>query len=163
RVLFRSEPKPNGDCVFTTAMMQAMLSADNYTIWQDFMNDQYGARTRFFELTRLLAEHYADHPAVIGFDLNEPMVFKPLLQYDSVLANRFFNQWHQFIQSVNPRYITFFGDSPFQFIFINQPPHLDIPAAGPVSFDAHFYEPGASGFGAPLFGTANSIRAIAAT
>ena len=157
------EPRPNGSCVFSTSMMQAMLSEDNRAHWEDFMTDRHGVRTRFFELTRRLAEKYADHPAVIGFDLNEPMVFKPILQYDSALANQFFNDWQKFIQSIHPRYITFFGDSPFQFIFINQPPHLDIPPTGNVSFDAHFYEPGASGFGRPLFGTANSINAIVAT
>lgn len=158
-----AEPRTDGGCIFSSAMMQAMLSADNASNWNDFMTDRYGVRTRFFELTRVLAEKYADHPAVIGFDLNEPMAFKPILQYDSVLANHFFNDWQQHIHSINPRFIAFFGDSPFQFIFINQPPHLDIPPTGNVSFDAHFYEPGASGFGRPLFGTANSINAIVAT
>lgn len=156
-------PKPMGDCVFSGAMMQAMLSKPNYTLWHDFMTDKYGMRARFFELTRVLAEKYAKHPAVIGFDLNEPMVFKPGLKYDSETANQFFNTWHQYIQSINPRYITFWGDSPFQFIFVNQPPHLDMPSSGNVSFDAHFYEPGASGFGIPLFGTSASVNAIART
>lgn len=157
------EPRTDGSCIFNSAMLQAMLSADNYTHWRDFMTDRRGVRTRFFELTRLLAEKYADHPAVIGFDLNEPMVFQPILQYDSALANVFFNDWQQFIMAIDPRYITFFGDSPFQFIFINQPPHLDIPPTGQVSFDAHFYEAGASSLGRPLFGTATSINAIVAT
>lgn len=157
------EPKANGECKFSSAMMSAMLSDANYTLWQDFMNDDYGTRTRFFELTRILAEKYANHPAVIGFDLNEPMVFKPGLKYDSETANRFFNAWHSYIQSINPRYITFWGDSPFQFIFANKPPKLDLPANSPVSFDAHFYEPGASGFGIPIFGTSASVSAIAKT
>lgn len=156
-------PKPQGECTFNTAMMNAMLSKDNYTNWYDFMTDKYGVRARFFELTRKLMEKYADHPAVIGFDLNEPMVFKPGLNYDSDLANQFFNAWHSYIQTVNPRFITFFGDSPFQFIFINKPPHLDIPETGLSSFDAHFYEPGASGFGRPLFSTRPNINAIVKT
>ncbi len=158
-----AEPKAMGECVFTSAMMGAMLSKANYTLWHDFMTDKHGVRTRFFALTQKLAEKYANHPAVIGFDLNEPMVFKPKLKYDSDTANQFFNTWHQHIQQINPRYITFWGDSPFQFIFINQPPHLDVPATGQVSFDAHFYEPGASGFGLPVFGTRHNVDAIART
>lgn len=158
-----AEPKPMGQCVFNSAMMGAMLSKANYTLWHDFMTDKYGVRTRFFALTQKLAEKYANNQAVIGFDLNEPMIFKPKLKYDSDTANQFFNTWHQYIQQVNPRYITFWGDSPFQFIFVNQPPHLDVPPTGQVSFDAHFYEPGASGFGLPIFGTRPNINAIART
>src|SRR3990167_7356398 len=56
------EPRTDGSCIFNSAMLQAMLSADNYTHWRDFMTDRRGVRTRFFELTRLLAEKYADHP-----------------------------------------------------------------------------------------------------
>lgn len=156
-------PRAMGECKFSSAMMQAMLSKANGILWHDFMTDKYGTRARFFELTRVLAEKYAKHPAVIGFDLNEPMAFKPGLKYDSETANRFFNDWHRHIQGINPRYITFWGDSPFQFIFVNQPPHLDVPASGQVSFDAHFYEPGASGFGLPVFGTHGNVDAIART
>lgn len=157
------EPASNGSCVFSTSMMQAMLSQDNYTNWQDFMTDQFGVRERFFLLTDKLAEKYRDHPAVIGFDLNEPMAFKPILQYDSELTNAFFNLWQQRIAATERRYITFWGDSPFQFIFINRPPHLDLPEQGNVALDAHFYEPGASGFGRPLFGTSANVNAMLAT
>lgn len=158
-----AEPKPMGDCAFASSMMQAMLSKDNYSNWHDFMTDAHGVRSRFFALTRLLAERYSSHPAVIGFDLNEPMVFKSGLKFDDDTANQFFNEWQRFLQSINPRFITFWGGSPFQFIFVNKPPRLDLPASGQVSFDAHFYEPGASGFGMPLFGTRGNVNAIAAT
>jgi hypothetical protein len=156
-------PAVNGSCVFSSAMMQAMLSRNNQVLWERFMTDADGVRSRFFALTRRLAETYREHPAVIGFDLNEPMVFEPILRYNERLSNAFFNEWHQQIQAVSPRYITFWGDSPFQFIFLNRPPAFDLPAGGQVSFDAHFYEPGASGFGRPVTGTARSINAIIAT
>ncbi len=157
------QPKPNGECTFNTFMAGAMLSSDNYANWSDFMLDTHGVRTRFFELTRRLAEKYADHPAVIGFDLNEPMVFKPIMRYDSELTNHFFNEWHQFIQSINRRYITFFGDNPLQFVLLNKVPHLEIPEGGQVSLDAHFYEPGGHSLGSPILSTTPSIRAIVAT
>ena len=157
------EPRPNGSCHFASAMMGAMLSQDNYRNWYDFMTDRYGVRTRFYALTRMLAEKYRDNPAVIGFDLNEPMAFKPILQFDSDLVNAFFLDWQSFIAGIDPRYITFWGISPFQYIFINQPPKLVLPASGNVALDAHFYEPGASGFGRPVFGTAPNINAIVAT
>lgn len=157
------EPAENGSCIFSSAMIQAMLSQDNYRNWQDFMTDAYGVRQRFFQLTQKLAEQFQHHPAVIGFDLNEPMAFLPILQYDSALTNAFFNAWQTFIASIEPRFITFWGDSPFQYIFINRPPHLEFPAQGKVALDAHFYEPGASGFGRPLFGVSTNLNAILAT
>ena len=157
------EPKPNSSCSFSSAMMQAMLSPDNYKNWHDFMTDRYGVRTRFFALTRKLAEKYRDNPAVIGFDLNEPMAFKPILQFDSDLVNRFYRDWQAFIQDIDPHFITFWDVSPFQYIFINQPPRLDFPDTGNVALDAHFYEPGASGFGRPLFDTSPNINAILET
>lgn len=156
-------PKAQGECVFNIAMMRAMLSADNYSNWRDFMLDSHGVRTRFFQLTSRLAARYADHPAVIGYDLNEPMVFLPGLEYDVELVNQFYNEWHQHIQSVDPGAITFWGDSPFQFILDNVPPELDLPESGPVSFDAHFYEAGSSAFGRPLLGTHININAIIET
>lgn len=158
-----NEPKQSGECNFVAFMAAAMLSAENYANWYDFMMDSYGVRTRFFALTERLARRYENHPAVIGFDLNEPMVFKPVGQYDSELTNYFFNEWHRFIQSINTRYITFFGDNPLQFVLINQPPHLDIPLGGQVSLDAHFYEPGGHSLGAPILSTRPSINAIIAT
>ena len=157
------EPAENGSCVFSSSMMAAMLSQDNYRNWYDFMTDRYGVRSRFFALTERLAQRFSSHPAVIGFDLNEPMAFLPILQYDSDLTNMFFNAWQQHIASIDPRYVTFWGDSPFQYIFINQPPKLELPEQGEVGLDAHFYEPGASGFGRPVFGVSSSLNAILAT
>ncbi len=157
------EPKPNGDCKFAPAMMQAMLSRENYTIWQDFMTDKYGARTRFFELTQRLAATYANHPAVIGFDFNEPMVFKPGLTFDSELVNQFFLDWHQSIQSISSKYFTFLGDNPLQFILINKPPLLLIPQQGLAALDAHFYEAGASALGFPLLDPTPNLNALVAT
>src|SRR5690606_10110760 len=111
----RYEPALNGSCIFASSMMEAMLSEDNYRNWYDFMTDRHGVRERFVALTRRLAKAYRNHPAVIGFDLNEPMAFTPILQYDSALTNQFFNTWQQEIAAVDPRFITFWGDSPFQF------------------------------------------------
>lgn len=159
----RYEPALNGSCIFASSMMEAMLSEDNYRNWYDFMTDRHGVRERFFALTRRLANTYRDHPAVIGFDLNEPMAFTPILQYDSGLTNQFFITWQQEIAAVDPRFITFWGDSPFQFIFLNRPPHLEFPTNANVGLDAHYYEPGASGFGRPLFGVEHGLNAILAT
>jgi hypothetical protein len=94
------QPKAQGECTFSLAMMEAMLTPENYKNWEDFMANRYGVRDRFFALTARLARKYENHPAVIGFDLNEPMVFQPFLKYDEDLVGYFYNTWHKFIQNL---------------------------------------------------------------
>jgi endoglycosylceramidase len=62
----------NGEhCISWGAL--SLSDADTHRSWDDFYADTNGVRTRYLGLLDKLAKRFADHPAVLGYDmLNEP-------------------------------------------------------------------------------------------
>ncbi len=158
-------PKPNGECVFNEEMARAIfLGTDNERIWVDFLEGSHGARSRFFALTARLAQEYAAHPNVIGFDLNEPLPWNTSGGgFDHALMTDFYEQWAAVIHAADPGAFVFVEPFFIHHILFNvptlyEPFHIDNAVYAP-----HYYEFGTINQGRPILPHAPSIESIVAS
>jgi len=158
------EPRENGDCRFFYAMTKAIWhSEENYAIWRDFLNDAHGARSRFFELTTRLAAKYAQHPAVLGFDLNEPLPYDTKTEtFDYELLKQFYEAWAQVIHAAKPDAFVFVEPFATDHIGAKVPPPMPKPEIANIVYAPHLYEPGSIIFGFPMTSMTRPFETILA-
>jgi endoglycosylceramidase len=156
------KPKENGTCNFFRAMTKAIFfSEDNYKIWEDFLEDREGARGRFFALSERLGRPSADHEAVIGFDLNEPLPYdtkKKVVNYG--LMTRFYEDWASVIQAEKSDAMIFVEPFATDHVRAGYTPQMQKPKVKNMVYAPHLYEPGTLMFGYPIKSYKGSLSSI---
>ncbi len=158
------EPRENGSCLFIYRMTKAVwFGEDNFLTWRDFLENNYGARDRFFSLSRRLAAKYADHPTVIGFDLNEPLPYDTKQgQFAYGLMSTFYEAWAEVIHREMPKAMILVEPFATDHVGAKQPPPMRKPAIANLVYAPHLYEPGSLMFGFPITGYSNAFQSIVA-
>ncbi len=158
------EPRENGSCLFFYIMTKTVwFGEDNYAIWRDFLTDRYGARARFFALSRRLAAQYANHPAVIGFDLNEPLPYdNQRKSFDYELLTPFYEDWAEVIHAEKPEALIFVEPFATDHITAKKAPPMRKPAIDHLVYAPHLYEPGSVMFGFPIAGYSQGLESVVA-
>lgn len=156
------EPKANGDCNFFEAMNDAIfLNEDNFKIWRDFLTDAYGARTRFLLLLERLATEYKGHPAIIGFDINEPLPYDTSTQtFDYEMMAQFYEAMGPVIHSIDPTMFIFIEPFAIDHVLFNRTtPYRNVNIANAV-YAPHLYEVGSLIYGFPILSHSPNLISI---
>lgn len=129
----RAEPKNDETCENWGIRM--VFDPSHHKSWQYFHSDSEGARTRYLDMVKAVAERMAKHPNVIGYDvINEPW------GTDAEL-DRLYNDVGNAIRSRDPNRILFV---PPNALLSSGIPNNNIPKPkfDNLVYSPHYYDPG---------------------
>jgi len=104
------------------------------TAWSHFHSDREGARTRYLDMVKTVAERMSDHPNVVGYEiLNEPWGSDTQL-------NKLINDVGSAIRDRHPSAILFVPAHALVSGGVKQNT-LAQPAHGNITYSSHYYDP----------------------